>query len=413
MACQTAPLPAQRGVIVVVVLSLLALLTVLAVSLHALVRLEQQAGVNVAAQARARAQALAALQIALGQLQRHLGPDGRVTAPAGGDTAQPAWVGVWTEGAADDPSTWLVSGNELDPLRHQPMETIATPDSPGAVTVWLLNHPLPASATAARVRLQPVEVRSPHPGASGRPVTGRYAFWVGDESFKLSVGEPLVSDVWPPEYPRPDLARVLGPGVPAPAERARLLHLDQGGELGLDLRLLRARWLEVTPLAWRVVEDSPAARLQPMAFNVNSAADADIWRAVLAPAEAALPRELQAESATLDAWWEQLLAPLRSGPRPWLRIREFQEAMASALPPEVDPAAFWARLEPVLTVRGDTFLVRAYGEVRNPLRTGLEAIDARAWLEATVQRVPEPHPEPALGRVFRIRDVRWLSPEEV
>ena len=43
-------------------------------------------------------------------------------------------------------------------------------------------------------------------------------------------------------------------------------------------------------------------------------------------------------------------------------------------------------LGPVLTVRSDTFLVRAYGDAVNPL-TG--AVGSRAWCEAVVQRVPD------------------------
>lgn len=45
-----------------------------------------------------------------------------------------------------------------------------------------------------------------------------------------------------------------------------------------------------------------------------------------------------------------------------------------------------ARLGSFLTVRSDTFKVRAYGEVRNPV-SGV--VEGRAWCEMTVQRLPE------------------------
>jgi hypothetical protein len=81
-------------------------------------------------------------------------------------------------------------------------------------------------------------------------------------------------------------------------------------------------------------------------------------------------------------------------------------------------------LGPVLAVRSDTFLVRAYGDAVNPA-TG--AVEGRAWCEAVVQRVPDyvdsgNSPEAVtgltetnavFGRRFQIVQFRWLAPEEV
>lgn len=79
-----------------------------------------------------------------------------------------------------------------------------------------------------------------------------------------------------------------------------------------------------------------------------------------------------------------------------------------------------------MTTRSDTFVVRAYGDVVNPLwGDGSPAVTARAWCEAVVQRVPEyvdPGQDPfdlpsginaQLGRRFKIISFRWLSPDEV
>ena len=95
----------------------------------------------------------------------------------------------------------------------------------------------------------------------------------------------------------------------------------------------------------------------------------------------------------------------------------------------VDQADILRNLGGQLTPRGDTFVVRAYGD-------SLDAageVQARAWCEAVVQRVPEylqatgDRGDPAhrkqsqlvneanrrFGRRFRVVQFRWLSAEEV
>jgi len=71
-------------------------------------------------------------------------------------------------------------------------------------------------------------------------------------------------------------------------------------------------------------------------------------------------------------------------------------------------------LAPILQARSDTFKIRSYGDVLNPV-TG--EIEGRAWCEAIVQRVPETL-DPAvdirdeatgLGRKFKIINFRWLD----
>jgi hypothetical protein len=87
-------------------------------------------------------------------------------------------------------------------------------------------------------------------------------------------------------------------------------------------------------------------------------------------------------------------------------------------------------IAPLLTVRGDTFVVRTYGDVTNPA-TGSTTPVARAWCEAVVQRIPETVDSadniiqpgssvgPAydakypFGRRMKVVMFRWLSDAEV
>lgn len=81
-----------------------------------------------------------------------------------------------------------------------------------------------------------------------------------------------------------------------------------------------------------------------------------------------------------------------------------------------------AMLGPALTPRGDTFLIRTYGDALNPA-TG--ELTGRAWLEAVVQRTVDPvtpagengedkyRYTDSFGRRFRIISFRWLSENEL
>ena len=76
-----------------------------------------------------------------------------------------------------------------------------------------------------------------------------------------------------------------------------------------------------------------------------------------------------------------------------------------------------------ITVRGDTFLIRTYGDSRDAAGN----LQAKAWCEAVVQRTPEfvdPTNPPeasaslsevntAFGRKFNIVSFRWLSSNEI
>lgn len=82
-------------------------------------------------------------------------------------------------------------------------------------------------------------------------------------------------------------------------------------------------------------------------------------------------------------------------------------------------------IAPAIAARSDSFVIRTYGEVRNP-RTG--EVEARAWAEAVVQRLPDlvdasQAAETAassmnatnekFGRRFQVVSFRWLHPNEI
>jgi hypothetical protein len=94
-------------------------------------------------------------------------------------------------------------------------------------------------------------------------------------------------------------------------------------------------------------------------------------------------------------------------------------------PPILTQGDLLSVLAPIVTVRGDTFKIRAYGETTS--RTG--SVIAKAWCEAVVQRLPEfidpadPPETPiaqltrpanqSFGRSFRIVSFRWLNAGEI
>jgi hypothetical protein len=142
----------ERGFALLITITLLAFLVLLLVSLASLTRVETQVASNNQQLAQARQNALMALNIAIGQLQKYAGPDQRTTARAdlenGPVVPNARWTGVYGSAVPADYSqipsviaagltntanitpatgsparllTWLVSGNEngvFDPSTH-------------------------------------------------------------------------------------------------------------------------------------------------------------------------------------------------------------------------------------------------------------------------------------------------------
>lgn len=91
-------------------------------------------------------------------------------------------------------------------------------------------------------------------------------------------------------------------------------------------------------------------------------------------------------------------------------------AATVAFPGFLTQADILQALGPLLSARSDTFTIRSYGDAVNPQTNKVEA---RAWCEAVVQRVPHETLDGAdplsrsASRKFRVVSFRWLTKEEI
>lgn len=198
----------QRGFALLITITLLAFLVLLMVSLSSLTRVETQVAGNGQKLNQARANAMMALNLALGQLQKFAGPDKAVSARADitsvGALTQPYLTGIWkTSNTTSTPDAWLVSGNESSPIAKTPANVLspATGTEPvvdGAPGYVFLVGSNSVAANAQRVRLDKQAVTAAAgtiPGLTAAGTVGNYAYWVGDEGIKASASliNPLLA----------------------------------------------------------------------------------------------------------------------------------------------------------------------------------------------------------------------------
>jgi len=159
-----------------VALSLMAFVLMLILSMSLLVQVETTNASRSLDQLRAKEAARLALMIAMGNLQRHAGPDQRVTFSAAAYSTNdepvqyPHWVGlVDTRSPTKDLKQihWLVSNDALSPQ----LPTKQLPDSTSRILTGL--------------KLNNTEVRAPLQNIEGN--ANRYAYWISDESAKASL----------------------------------------------------------------------------------------------------------------------------------------------------------------------------------------------------------------------------------
>ena len=177
---------AENGFALVVTLSLMILLTVIAVGLLTLSSISLRSSTSQGAQATARANARMALMLAIGELQKMTGPDQRVTMTSGlqtgAEAANPNWTGATdvsplalTPDAKNATINWLVSGEK--PIPGKALTRSNQLNQGDALKLGIFNK----SATATTDLLAPVV------NITQGNNKGRYAWWIGDEGTKARV----------------------------------------------------------------------------------------------------------------------------------------------------------------------------------------------------------------------------------
>ncbi len=186
---------AARGFALIIVISLTVLLTLLGVGLLSLSTISLRNSSANGDLAEARSNARMALMMAIGQLQKHVGPDRRITVSsdqrsdsADGDSPSAVegrrhWTGVydsWGDEFAQRPDpdfrSWLVSGETLA------VEDEESPDGAAEEGIELVGEGTIGDRREARVEVPTVRLD----GAEGP----RIAWWVGDQGLKASVTAP-------------------------------------------------------------------------------------------------------------------------------------------------------------------------------------------------------------------------------
>jgi hypothetical protein len=184
----------RGGFALVITLSLMVLLTVVAVGLLSLSAVQLRATGHGQAMAEARANARLSMMLALGDLQRTMGPDGRVSVPA--EQALPPamadssphrqWTGVYMawnadEGLAVRPEPkfvrWLTSSPKPGDSRDRGFAASGDNDEIPMVGAGTLGTADPAQGA----------VTSPALDVTPEEQPGKLAWWVADESMKAHV----------------------------------------------------------------------------------------------------------------------------------------------------------------------------------------------------------------------------------
>ncbi len=274
----------RRGFALLITITLLAFLVLLLVSLASLTRVETQVANNSQSLSQARQNALMALNVALGELQRTAGPDQRVTATAdlvaGTHPSKIRWTGVWDATNPTSAPTWLVS--RANPT-VAPVNTGAVP-APDADNIELVgaNSTDFTTTPGNRVVVPTQTLTADVPGIGTNVSVGKYAWWVGDEGVKARVN---LRDPWagsPPaterinswttaqrvgiEKLRDASGTALGPLYPANAEVIDdLLQLNQLSMLSANPALgtvARLRFHDLSAHSRGVLSDVAAGGLK-------------------------------------------------------------------------------------------------------------------------------------------------------
>lgn len=192
-----------KGFTLILTISLLVLLTMIAIAVMSLSSVSLRAATSQEAANIARANARLALQLALGDLQKISGKDQNVTARAEiltGNVANPQWTGVWNSTNNTSTAQWLVSGN-TPTVRVDP-KVLVSGEKATLISAYQQGITSVPSVEAPSVAIQ-----------NGQPVTGRYAYWISDEASKaiISLNANLTNSITQQErIARASLAQQYG-----------------------------------------------------------------------------------------------------------------------------------------------------------------------------------------------------------
>ena len=323
----------KRGFALIVVLSLMILLTVVAVGLLSLASINIRSTTSQQARTTAMANARLSMQLALGELQRHAGPDTRITAPASvlsENSAQPHLTGVWDSipfnpyaPTASNKTekvkkfrTWLTSGSDFAQLANADYATTTKP----ADSQMILSRQVVADA-AGEVSASRVEIRNSTSGKS----TGSLAYAVFDEGVKagLNLGQakPLADLASRSRAlgggQRPGIDRIAGTGTLAADKFS--LDTDEGKR-----RISKLVSLHNADLGYSVVAGNLSRRFHDVTTNslglMSDVSAGGFKRDLSLIAEAtALPSELAVNKIYKTAYnldllsdptWSQLIASM-------------------------------------------------------------------------------------------------------
>jgi hypothetical protein len=410
-------------------IALLALLTLAVYALSSLARVNAQFATAAEYRVQAQQNARLGLAQAIGALQKLAGPDERVTAMAGiagagGGSQVRHWCGVWqSDGTL---LGWLTSGANVS----------STPSLVVTGVVQLVEKntvgPKPATLSAyvdeEYVDVGKIPIVAPGPTGANSTV-GSYAYWVGDEGVKVSLWAP--SAQWPAGGTRIPIAsaptNVARMGIAFQqfdtANASRVLAYAQSTNLSyasgsrLTASNLHDSFHHTTLSHLSIDSSGTALVIGQVNLNTTSAV---VWRSLIEAYEAA-PGATPFGSSTKRTSAINALAngitSSASGKSSFAPFGSVTAFLTSALLSDaitgtngITVEQFANALAPMLTVRSDTFRIRAYGEAVNP--SDATRLESTAWCEAIVQRTAEPATG-ALGRKFVLTYFRWLGPDDV
>ena len=396
-------------------LSLLSILVFLTYAISSVSKVAGEVSAASVYQKQARQNALIGLSVAIEKLQSAAGRN-VVTASAsirGLSVKFPSLLGIWDSGDTNAlPPNWMVSGNFETKGANQ-ITYLAMPSDPPGIT---LVGSKTVTAASDKVIVSRVQITD---------TDGGYAFWVGDEGSKVSLGfdasevplstngSPLLPD------PRGEISTFLYSST----IRSRVLVWDQIKEISPGASLKSRFHAYAAKCFW--VDGS--GNMQAGLFNINTTEE-DAWAAVLRCYEAAratgqpvLSSENAADLAgSLVGNFSRSTGSAKVRYGPFRTVDAFWDSniMQDSLDEEeittVTQDDIRIVLTPLLAVRSDTFRIRAYGDAMNPADAGLAGAtpESVAYCEAIVQRTTEDDPG-GNGKKFVITYFRWLGPDDI